>query len=112
MIKKRVYILVSHPLLGRGIESLLRQEATLEIVGQTTDPEEAVEQIKSLQPDVLVVDREGCDTACTLKMLRLLNEDIRPRVIGLDLNENSLWIYREEQRTVSEVKDLLEAIQS
>ena len=112
MIKKRVYILVSHPLLARGIESLLRQEATLEIVGQTTDPEEAVEQIKALQPDVLVVDREGCDTACTLKMLRLLNEDISPCVIGLELNKNGLWIYREEQRTVSQVRDLLEAIQS
>ena len=109
---KRVFILASHPLLGRGIESLLRKEATLEIVGQMVDPQEAFEQIEMLQPDVLVVDRGGCDAECIFKMLRLMNEDTRPRVIGLDLNENALWIYREEQRTIREVEDLLEAIQS
>jgi len=40
---KHVFVLSSHPLFGQGVESLLRQEKGLEIVGRETDVDKAIE---------------------------------------------------------------------
>jgi DNA-binding NarL/FixJ family response regulator len=109
---KRVYILASHSLFGGGIRCLIGKEATLEIVGHEVDPEKALEQIERLQPDVVIIDRDGSETEFTLKMLHLLVQETGHRVIGLDPHKNVLWIYRKKRWVVREVGDLLKAIES
>jgi len=107
---RRVFILSSHPLFGQGVESLLRQEARLEIVGQETDVDKALERIKELQPNVVILDcaEPRCDPM--LAVMRILKEGLETKVIGLNLQDNTMYIYRGEQRVVKEVKDLMEAI--
>jgi len=107
---RRVFILSNHPLFGQGVESLLRQEARLEIVGQETDVDKAVERIKELQPNVVILDcaEPACDP--TLAVMRILREGLETKVIGLNLQDNTMYIYHGEQRVVKEVKDLMEAI--
>jgi DNA-binding NarL/FixJ family response regulator len=53
-----VLIVSSHPLFGQGVESLLRQEAGVEIVGRETDVDYAIERIKELQPDVIILGND------------------------------------------------------
>jgi chemotaxis response regulator CheB len=108
---KRVFILSSHPLFGQGVESLLRREARLEIIGQETDVDKAVERIKELQPNVVILDcaEPTCDP--TPVMMHLLKEGLDTKVIGLNLQDNTLYIYRGEQRRVKDVQDLIEAIE-
>jgi len=110
-VMKRVFILSSHPLLSQGVESLLRQETGLDIVGRETDVDKAIGRIKELQPDVVIVD--GSNPACDLTpaVLRILREGVGAKVIGLNLQDNTMCIYRGEQRVVKEVKDLVEAIE-
>jgi AmiR/NasT family two-component response regulator len=107
---RRVFILSSHPLFGQGVESLLRQEARLEIVGQETDVDKAVERIKELQPNVVILDctEPRCDP--TPVVMHILREGLETKVIGLNLQDNTMYIYRGEQRVVEAVKDLVEAI--
>jgi DNA-binding NarL/FixJ family response regulator len=107
---KQVFILSSHPLFGQGVESLLRQEARLEIVGQETDADKAIERIKELQPNVVILDcaEPGCDPAPAV--MRILREGVETKVIGLNLQDNTMCIYRGEQRVVKDVKDLVQAI--
>jgi DNA-binding NarL/FixJ family response regulator len=108
---RHVFIISSHPLFGQGVESLLRQEAGLEIVGRETDVDKAAEHIQELRPDVVILD---CgDPACdpTPTVMRILREGLGTKVIGLNLQDNTLCIYRGEQRVVKEVKDLVEAIE-
>ncbi len=38
---KRIFMLSSHPLFSQGVESLLRREAELEIVGRETDADKS-----------------------------------------------------------------------
>ena len=108
---KRVFILSSHPLFSQGVENLLRRESGLEIVGRETDVDKAVERIKELQPDVVILDcaEPRCDP--TLAVMRILREGLETKVIGLNLQDNTMYIYRGEQRVVQEVKDLIEAIE-
>jgi len=108
---RRVFILSCHPLFGQGVESLLRQEARLEIVGQETDVDQAVERIKEIRPDVVILDCAEPARDPTLVVMRILREGLGTKVIGLNLQDNTLYIYRGEQRLVKEVKDLIEAIE-
>jgi len=44
-------------------------------------------------------------------VMRILREGVGAKVIGLNLQDNTMCIYRGEQRVVKEVKDLVEAIE-
>jgi DNA-binding NarL/FixJ family response regulator len=108
---KRVIILLSHPLFSRGVESLLRRETGLEIVGRETDANKAIERMKELRPDVAIVD--SADPACdpVPVVMRILKERVGTRVVALNLQDNTMCVYRGEQRVVKEVQDLVEAIE-
>jgi AmiR/NasT family two-component response regulator len=108
---KRIFILSSHPLFGQGVENLLRQESRLEIVGREADVDNAIRRIKKLQPDVVIVDSSDPASDPTSAVMRILREGVGTKVIGLNLQDNTICIYRGEQRVVKEVKDLVEAIE-
>jgi len=103
---KRIFILSGHPLFGRGVESLLCQEVGLEIVGWEANADQAVERIRKLQPDVVILD-SGDPTP---EVLRVLREGVGTKVIGLNPEDNTMCIYRGEQRVVKRIEDLVEAI--
>jgi len=109
---KRIFMFSTHPLFSQGVESLLRRETGLEMVGRETDVDKAIGRIKELQPDVVILD--SGDPACDLTpaVMRILREGVGAKVIGLNLQNNTMCIYRGEQRAVEEVKDLVEAIES
>ena len=55
---------------------------------------------------------DSADPACDPMpvVMRILKEGVGSKVIGLNLQDNSICVYRVEQRVVKEVKDLVEAI--
>jgi DNA-binding NarL/FixJ family response regulator len=108
---KCIFMLSTHPLFSQGVESLLRQETGLEIVGRETDVDKAVERIKELRPDVVIVDSADPASDPTSAVMRILRERVVAKAIGLNLQDNTMCIYRGEQRVVKEVKDLVEAIE-
>jgi AmiR/NasT family two-component response regulator len=110
-VMMRVFIVSSHPLFGQGVESLLRQEAGVEIVGREADVDEAVERIKELRPDVVILDSADLVSDPTPAVMRILREGVRAKVIGLNLEDNTMCVYRGEQREVKGVEDLVEAIE-
>jgi DNA-binding NarL/FixJ family response regulator len=108
---KKVFIYSSHPLLGRGIEHLLRQETNVSIVGIETDLDCALKRVQELHPDLVIVD--SCDAEATraLLVMRLL-QDSGPCVVGINLQNNSIIIYHGESRVVKDVSDFVRAVQS
>lgn len=52
----KVMIVDDHPLFRSGLQSALGLEEDIEIVGISEDGEQALEQIKSLQPDIVLLD--------------------------------------------------------
>ncbi|MGQ9586467.1 MAG: hypothetical protein ACUVXG_13850 [Anaerolineae bacterium] len=106
----RVFILSCHPLFGQGVESLLRQERGLEIVGRETDLDTAVARVRALNPDVVVLDSSTPTCVPTPAVIRLFEACRGVRVVGLNLHNNTMCIYRGEERLITDVKDLVEAI--
>ena len=52
----RVVIADDHPIVRTGIAALLAEQPDIEVVGQTGDGLEALELLRALAPDVLVLD--------------------------------------------------------
>jgi len=52
----RVLIVDDHPVVRRGIHSLLAEEEAIEVIGEAVNGKEAVLQAKKLQPDVILMD--------------------------------------------------------
>ena len=56
MKKTSILIADDHSLLRMGLRSMLRQEADMEVVGEAVNGEMAVELVRKLKPDVVVMD--------------------------------------------------------
>jgi NarL family two-component system response regulator LiaR len=54
--KIRVLIVDDHPVVRRGIQSLLGEEEDIEIVGEAVNGKDAFEKAESLKPDVILMD--------------------------------------------------------
>lgn len=108
---KRIFILSPHPVFAQGIETLLSCDATLEVVGLEVNVDLAIERIKRLGPDIVIFDHaaQGCEYASVLS--RLLDAKPGIKIIGLNLQDNMLCIYSQEQRVVREPEDLRKAIE-
>ncbi len=108
---KRVFLFSCHPLFGQGVELLLGQEAGLEIVGRETDVDKAVEDIQKLRPDAVIVASSDPENDFAPVVMRILREEAGTKIVGLDLRDNTICIYRGERRFVKEVEDLVKAIE-
>jgi cyclic pyranopterin phosphate synthase len=109
---KRVFIFSTHPLFGRCIETLLRKESGLDIVGHERDLDQAIERIRVLQPDVVIVDSDEPEASRGMIMMRVMKEGLRTRVVAIGLSDNKIWICHGEQRTVEELNDFIGTITS
>ena len=106
----RVFIFCQNPLFGEGVENLLHRDPELRIVGSESDPTRAIEQINALQPDVVIIDGDSPVDDLGPALASILKQNAHARVIGLNLQSNTMCMYRGEKRVVREVNDLLEAI--
>jgi DNA-binding NarL/FixJ family response regulator len=72
--KLRVLVVDDHALFRRGLQMVLEQEEDLELVGEASDGNEAVEKASELMPDVILMDvrmpkRSGIEAAGQIKDL-------------------------------------------
>lgn len=113
----RVYIVSGSSLFFQGIEALLRQEAGLEIVGREADVDLALEQIRQAAADVVIIDSGDCSTddgsatAGYLLGAAMLSRGQSARVVGLNLQDDTMYIVHCERCQVRSLSDLLAAIQ-
>ena len=109
---KRIFFLSSQSLFGQGLRSLLLQEGDFDIVGQEVDVELAIERVRALRPDVVILDRTDPTCCYTPAAARILVEGLGTRVIGVNLGKNTMCIYHGEERVVTDVGDLVRAIEN
>lgn len=90
MTKIRLLIVDDHVVVRRGLRSMLADAEDIEIIGEASDADQAMEQALNLQPDVMLLDicLPGMDG---LRLLRLVSEKL-PQIKVIILT-----IYDEEQ---------------
>jgi len=84
----RVVVADDHEVVRKGLRSILEEQPGWEVTGEASDGREAVDKVKSLRPDVSVVD-VGMPGLNGLEATRqMLRNDPQTRVLILTMHES------------------------
>lgn len=78
----------------RGLKNLLAQQEKIEIVGATERPDQAIEQVKSLHPDVVILDSTNMPGDPLVSLKHIFHACPTAKVICLSLHNNQMAIYQ------------------
>ena len=104
-------LVASRTLFSRGVENLLRQEPSLEVLVCEADVSRAAERVKELKPDVVIVEHRKPATDLGNALRRMLRTCEKLKIIELDSNDDTISIYSGRQRVIKQVQDLVEVIE-
>lgn len=83
-----IMLVDDHPLLRKGLNQLIEFEDDLDVIGEASSGQQAIEMALELQPDLITLDlnMQGMDGLETLKHLR--DKGIDSRIIMLTVSDN------------------------
>lgn len=84
----RVYIVDDHALVRAGVRMLLSEQPDIEVVGEADSGEEALPQIRKLQPDVVLCDLHLPGISGLEVTERIVNEGLPVRVLIVSVLED------------------------
>jgi len=89
--KRTVLIVDDHPIVRQGLAQLINQEKDLEVCGQAEDAHEAMQAIRQLQPDMVIVDISLKDTSGMelIKDLKIQYPDLP--VLTLSMHDEAVY---------------------
>src|SRR5437867_2413631 len=83
----RILICDDHVLFSEGIRAILRTEPTLEVIGEARDGRQAVERVKELHPDVVLMDIAMPDLSGFEATRRVHEADESVKVLMLTMHD-------------------------
>ena len=90
----RVLCVDDHPLVRKGIASILANEADMELVGEANNGREAVEMFKQFKPDVVLMDLRMPELDGT-SATRIIRQEVpEAKIIALTSYDGDQDIYR------------------
>ncbi|MGB5299051.1 MAG: response regulator, partial [Thiogranum sp.] len=87
-----ILLVDDHPLMRKGLRALLEGEPGLEVAGEAGDGEEAIEQVRTLSPDIVVMDVSMPRLNGIEATRRLLEEAPRTRVLALSIHSEKRFV--------------------
>jgi len=90
----RVFLCDDHAILRAGLRALLEREADMEVVGEAGTVAEAVERVRDLRPDVVVMDIRLPDGDGLEAVPRLLEASPPSRVLILTMYAQPYYLLR------------------
>ena len=107
---KRVLLIATSTLFGRGIEILLRQVKSLEYLGLETEEDKVIPRIEKQKPDVVIIEKSISESDFGKSLRQILWSSANLRVIELDLETDTISIHSCSEQLVKQVDDLVQAI--
>ncbi len=84
----KVLIADDHAIVRTGLRALINAESELVLVGEATGGVDAIEQVKSLTPDILVLDISMPDLDGIEVIKSLINNNITCKILVLTVHED------------------------
>jgi len=81
-----------HPLFRKGVADLVGMDTSLSMIGEAASGEEGLELVKTLQPDLILLDlnMKGMDGLETLKRIKETETDARVIMLTVSDNEDDV----------------------
>jgi DNA-binding NarL/FixJ family response regulator len=105
----RTYIVYHHGLFAEGVRSMLEARRAVQIVGMEGDVAKALKAVRSLQPEVIIVE-ESTGEHQPMCLGAFLNCAIGGRVVTLSLDHSFATVYDRRRVAATDPTDLVEAI--
>src|SRR5262245_8219338 len=109
-MSSRIFIISERLMFGHGLERLLLNEKVGEVIGRATTIKEAEDSLRTLQPDVIIVDKDEISLDMIAELLRTISSNPGAKIIHVTLQSNNLYIYQAAHTKIQTVEDLVEAI--
>lgn len=104
------FILYSHSLFAHGLEKLLQRQDGVTVAGVEKTGREALAHIKRLHPDVIIVEAEQGKPEPEKLLARFLKEQPHTRMVRLNLEDNTAFLYSGSRCTANSIEDLMQSI--
>jgi cytochrome c oxidase subunit 2 len=108
----RILIASSHPLFAQGLNSLMQKRPEMDtvVVGMVSTIKEAVDALKDLRPDLVIVDYDDEQVNREEFLARFVEGEGRLRVVLLSLKEggDEAIVYDRRTMAASQIEDWLE----
>lgn len=89
--KKQVYLVDDHPIVRQGLIKLIEQESDLEVCGESGSVSAALEDIRKLDPDVILVDI-SLEDSNGLELIKLIDDlGLQIPMLVLSMHDESLY---------------------
>lgn len=93
MARIRLLLVDDHEVVRRGLRMLLENEADLNIVGEASKGGEALEMVKTLKPDVVIMDITLPDISGIDATRRIKEENPDVAVVALTIHEDQQYFF-------------------
>jgi DNA-binding NarL/FixJ family response regulator len=92
--KVKIYIIDDHPIMVQGLKELIHNQKDLKVIGSSEDWHVALEQVKKLQPDLIMLDvtLKEANGIEVLKNLKIHVPNIK--VLMLSMHDENLYAMR------------------
>jgi DNA-binding NarL/FixJ family response regulator len=92
--KTKIFLIDDHPIMVQGLKELINNQKDLRVVGSCDDWHVALDQIKKLQPDLVVLDvtLKDANGIEVLKNLKIHYPNLR--VLMLSMHDENLYAMR------------------
>jgi DNA-binding NarL/FixJ family response regulator len=105
----RTYIVYHHGLFAQGVRSVLEERRGVQIVGMESDVAKALKAVRSLRPEVIIVE-QSAGKHRPMRLGAFLYSAGAGRVVTLSLNHDFATVYDRRRVAATDPADLVKAI--
>ena len=103
-----IFIISKLPMFGEGIEEILRCKGGVQILGFERDIPTAIERIAALNPEIVIFDCKEVNGDIHTAIMQILEKRLNIKIIGLDIQTNTFFVYTQEQHEIKILDDLFQ----
>jgi ATP/maltotriose-dependent transcriptional regulator MalT/CheY-like chemotaxis protein len=87
-----ILLVDDHPMLRKGLRLLIESEEGLSVVGEANDGQEAIDQVRELTPDIVVMDINMPNLNGIDATRQILAESPQSRVLALSIHSGKQYV--------------------